>query len=107
VSETTREHVGMTEPRQPDIHEWFSLSYASYLTLPRSVLQSMPDEWQKRFVAMLGDLDQAYGHLDWPAYRVSAVDDRGRFITDPIPRYNRGRTRIPPRPPRRPRDLTT
>lgn len=28
------------------------------------------------------------------SYRVQAVDHRGRFTQDPVPPYNRGRTRI-------------
>jgi hypothetical protein len=80
-----------------EIHSWFGLTYANYLVLPRSVLQSMPDEWQSGFVAMLRDLEVAYGHLDWPEYAVNARGDGGRFIKDPIPHYNRGRTRIEPR----------
>jgi hypothetical protein len=77
------------------IHTWFSLTYANYLCLPRSVLQSMPDEWQQRFVEMLEEMQEQFGHLDWPNYRVSAVDKlTGRFVSDPIPHYNRGRTRV-------------
>lgn len=129
-----------------DIHTWFNLTYANYLVLPRSVLQSMPAEWQERFTAALGELDDAYGHLDWPAYNVRALKRPTEFIaddeckacegtgedvadgshcpdckgtgqlpaaqvehryetaeevgfrTDPIPHYERGRTRIEPRP---------
>lgn len=73
------------------IHLWFSLSYANYLVLPRSVLQSMPHEWQQRFVACLEELDAAASHLDWPDYIVTARRD-GRFARDPIPHYDRGRT---------------
>lgn len=76
------------------IHGWFGLTYANYLVLPRSVLQSMPDEWQQRFVACLEEMGTAYGHLGWPEYNVNARGDGGRFIADPIPHYNRGRTRI-------------
>lgn len=81
------------------IHGWFGLTYANYLCLPRSVLQSMPEEWQHRFVTCLEELDWAFGHLDWPgAYRVSAIDHLSkRFVADPIPHYNRGRTRLTPR----------
>jgi hypothetical protein len=87
------EHV---EPEA--IHLWFELTYANYLCLPRSVLQSMPDEWQTRFVGCLRELEEAFGHLDWPSYRVSAIDETtGRFKRDPIPHYNRGRTRLEPR----------
>lgn len=57
-----------------DIHAYFSLSYANYLVLPRTFLQSMPDEWQARFVAMLGELDQAFAHVAQPeAYIVKAA----------------------------------
>jgi hypothetical protein len=81
------------------MHEWFGLTYANYLTLPRSVIQSMPDEWQARLRRCLDDLDEAAGHLDWPySYRVQPIDERGRFVRDPMPHYQRGRTRVPLRP---------
>lgn len=79
------------------IHSWFGLTYANYLVLHRTVLQSMPGEWQDRFVALLDDLDHAVSAADIPQpyeYRVQAVDERGRFTKDPVPHYNRGRTRI-------------
>lgn len=126
------------------IHAWFELTYANYLVLPRSVLQSMPDEWQHRFVGCLEEMGKAYGYLDWPAYSVQALAREADIITpvmecevcagrghdedgedcpvceamgeiptnegeryetpeevgfriDPIPHYERGRTRIPPR----------
>lgn len=125
------------------IHTWFSLTYANYLVLPRSVLQSMPDEWQQRFVGTLNELDEAFGHLADPSYEVrvyrrepemitpqidceecdgtgtkgdedckycgslGTVDDpegdryetaeEVGFMTDPVPHYNRGRTRLEPR----------
>lgn len=84
-----------TEP----IHTWFELTYANYLCLPRSVLQSMPVEWQRSFTALLREMSALYAGLDWPSYRVSAVDQStGRFIQDPIPHYNRGRTHVEPCP---------
>jgi hypothetical protein len=58
-----------TEP----IHLWFSLSYANYLVAPRSVLQSMPQEWQARFVMLLAEMQDSFGHLDWPTYHVEAL----------------------------------
>ena len=70
------------------IHAWFELSYATYLTIPRSILQSMPIEWQQRFAACLGELDDA---LPWRPregrYWVHLKDDRGRFVTDPFNAY--------------------
>jgi hypothetical protein len=85
------------DDREP-IHEWFELSYAHYLTIPRSVLQSMPAEWQARFVACLRELDHT---IDWrPAdgrYWVVLKDQHGRYRSDPLDDYERGRRRIPRR----------
>jgi hypothetical protein len=80
------------------IHLWFNLTYANYLVLARSHLQSMPHWWQERFVACLEELCYAFDDAPSPSYRVNAVDsDTKRFIKDPIPHYNRGRTFVPNR----------
>lgn len=80
------------------IHGWFGLSYANYLVLPRTLLQSMPDAWQTRFVACLRELDQAFDHVEQAlAYRVTPVDEGGRVISEPVPHYERGRARVEPR----------
>jgi hypothetical protein len=79
-----------------DIHTWFSLTYANYLVLPRSLLQSLPEEMQYRLTEVLdeiGDLALA-NDVPFPDYRVQTVDDRGRYMRDPVPHYNRGRTKI-------------
>lgn len=39
------------------IHNWFGLSYANYLVLLRSILQSMDAEWQKKLVNLLNELE--------------------------------------------------
>jgi hypothetical protein len=78
------------------VHAWFGLTYANYLVVPRSVLQSMPEDWQHRLTALLGEMQDSFGHLDWPDYSVRAVGERGRYRRDPIPGYNRGRTRLEP-----------
>jgi hypothetical protein len=46
------------------VHQHFGLSYANYLVLPRTLLQSMPEAWQARFVAMLGELAEAFDHVE-------------------------------------------
>lgn len=78
-----------------DIHTWFELSYAQYLTIPRSVLQSMPDEWQARFAACLRELDDT---IEWRPgegrYWVKLKDEHGRYVSDPFMDYERGRRRI-------------
>lgn len=82
------------------IHEWFELSYAQYLTVPRSALQSMPNEWQARFVKCLNELDEL---IDWRPrsgrYWVELRNENGRFAADPLMDYQRGRRRVPLREP--------
>jgi hypothetical protein len=77
------------------IHYWFELSYAQYLTIPRSVLQSMPSGWQERFVACLNELDET---IDWRPkagrYWVQLKDGSGRYTEDPLMDYERGRRHI-------------
>lgn len=67
-----------TEPKRPvmdHVHTWFSLSYSNYAVLPRTLLQSMPDEWQERFVALIDELSTAYSHIEHaPGYEVTAGD---------------------------------
>lgn len=77
------------------VHTWFGLSYASYLAVNRSLLQSMPPEWQRRFVQCMEELNDHFSHIKEPRYTVHARDDQGRFVRDPIPHYNRGRTHVP------------
>jgi hypothetical protein len=90
----------ISESEEP-IHLWFELSYAQYLTIPRSVLQSMPVEWQRRFVECLEELDE---FIDWRPdngrYSVQLKDERGRYIHDPLMDYERGRKRVPLKQPK-------
>lgn len=80
------------------IHEWFELTYAQYLTIPRSVLQSMPVVWQRLFVWCLQELDDM---MDWRPksgrYWVKLKDGEGRYVHDPLMDYQRGRRHIEPR----------
>ncbi len=74
------------------LHEWFELSYASYLTLHRTLLQSMPVEWQERMVGLLTELSESFAHLQHPhTYSVHARDSKGRFISEPFPPYRHAR----------------
>lgn len=79
------------------IHTWFELSYAQYLTIPRTALQTMPDEWQNRFVKCLEELDEK---IDWrphngECYYCFLRGRDGRFKVDPLGDYERGRRRLP------------
>ncbi|MCU1123570.1 hypothetical protein ABK045_20395 [Stenotrophomonas pavanii] len=64
----------------------FGLTRSAYLVVPRRTLQSMPMEWQQRFVALM---DEAHALLPadaFPSYTVQR-QDRGRFTTDPLRDY--------------------
>jgi hypothetical protein len=67
-----------------DIHGWFGLSYSNYLVLPRTLMQSMPADWQRRMVTCLEDLDDAYRHIKRAeCYEVTAVRQvEYRYLTD-------------------------
>ena len=78
------------------IHQWFELSYASYLVLPRSVMQSAPPEWQRRFVACLNELEEMFGRVpERGIYSITLKGQDGFFIEDPLKDYERGRRVIP------------
>ena len=78
------------------IHGWFELTYANYLVLPRSILQSAPLEWQERFVKCLEGLENLFGTVpEEGTYNVQIRDKNGRFVHDPLSNYERGRRRIP------------
>jgi hypothetical protein len=80
------------------IHGWFELTYSSYLVVPRSILQSMPQAWQARFVACLEELRDA-APTDAPTeYWVRATDGK-LFVRDPYSDYQRGRRRVELRSP--------
>lgn len=75
------------ETYKPDITDWFELSYAQFLTVPRVVMQSMPQEWQEKMAALLYEMDNTF---DWRPkrgrYWVRLRDERG--LTDaPLNEY--------------------
>lgn len=76
------------------IHRYFGLSYASYLVVPRSLLQSMPDAWQARLVRCLEELFDVYDNH--AHYVVQTKDERGKFTKDNLADYDRGRRYVVP-----------
>lgn len=124
------------------IHRLFGLSYSHFLVLHRTLMQSMPADWQRRAVAVFEELEAAFEHVEKPAafivtaaiectyhdlnnsdmlklgithsgndeddtyYDKDGVQHQGweRLLVpapggDPVPHYNRGRTRIQPKLP--------
>ncbi|MEU5322944.1 hypothetical protein AB0G67_40270 [Streptomyces sp. NPDC021056] len=63
-------------PTNGPIHTWFGLSYSNYQVLHRTLMQSMPIEWQERMVACLEELQSAYWHLEQPeCFEVTAATE--------------------------------
>ena len=62
---------------------WFNLSYASFLVLPRVVMEAMPIEWQDRMAALLQEYDEAFPN--WPEGIGSSVriTKDGKLIPTP------------------------
>lgn len=77
------------DPRDGPIHGWFGLTYAQYLVLNRTILQSMPIRWQTRFVRMLDEVQETLTvPEELPSrYFVRPVDRRGRFVKESLPHY--------------------
>ncbi len=78
------------------IHQWFELTYASYLVLPRSLMQDMPGPWQRRFVELMEEFESTFDYLEADhSYRVQlrchidTVGDEEIYedLDDPLARY--------------------
>ena len=85
------------------IHEYFGLTYAQFLVVSRTALQSMPVSWQHRLVQCLRELEDSIDNLEpeWPwAYHVTVRHHgTGKFGSlakaDRLGAYARGRARVP------------
>ena len=70
------------------VHEWFELSYAHYLVLPRSLMQAMPIEWQERMTQCLREMRAACERLDInDQYTVLLRGKKGRIVSDRYSQY--------------------
>lgn len=62
---------------------WFNLSYSSWLTLPRVLMEAMPFEWQDRMAALLNEYDAAFPNQPDLGTRVQVTDGAGHLIKTP------------------------
>ena len=98
---STNSHVdALTAPKvlyaTGPVHQAFGQSRAAYHVLPRRTLQSMPAEWQQRYVGLIAEA-RAYLPADaFPQYQVTRLND-GIYAADPHRRYRRAGP-IPPCP---------
>jgi hypothetical protein len=78
----------LDEYKESEIHGWFELSYAQYLTIPRSIMEAMPHEWQERMVKCLNELDETYRWRPPEGrYWVRLKNDKGQYVSDPLMQY--------------------
>ena len=73
------------------IHDWFELSYAQFLTVPRLAMESMSLKWQYKMAKLLQEMDDTF---DWRPkegrYWVRLRDANGRFCNAPLANYRHG-----------------
>lgn len=61
---------------------WFGLGRYAFLTLPRVLMQDMPDEWQNKMAALLEEYEEAFPNQ--PEIDVSVVARKnGKFTRLP------------------------
>lgn len=73
----------MEGPGRDALWFWFSLSRASWLTLPRVLMHQMPDDWQSRMAELLNEWDEAWNTDHLPSPFVVARDSDNRFTKWP------------------------
>lgn len=67
------------------LHGWFSLSYASFLVLPRVLMRSMPDSWQNRMAQCLEEFSERFSNLETNecCFTVRSTDEAGNMVKMP------------------------
>lgn len=55
-----KEVCDMKDGGHEKLWEWFELSYASFLIMPRVLMHSMPDEWQGKMADLLDEYDNTF-----------------------------------------------
>ncbi len=91
-------HAGWEEVRVPT-ETLQQARAADRIVVSRTLLQSMPVDWQTRFVQLLGQILGQAGSMDAPGpecYDIRFYAAAGYRTTDPVPHYRRGRTRLTP-----------
>lgn len=69
---------------------WFGLSYASFLTLPRVLMQEMPYDWQEKMAELLEEYDNTFDTSDIGINDVCVVarDENKKYTKMPVDLIN-------------------
>ncbi len=96
------EAIMRLKPRSELMEQFWSISRAEYLTVPRSIIQLMPVEWQNKMGRLMEEMDDA---IDWhpegenhywvelgTRHFEDESDSEGRIISmpDPLKEYRHG-----------------
>lgn len=73
--------VELPEPK-PDLQSWFGLSYASWLTIPRVLMEAMPQDWQDRMAQLLNEYDAEFPNQPDLCTRVQVIKN-GKLTKTP------------------------
>jgi hypothetical protein len=76
-----------------DIQKWFGELEATHVVFHRSIIQSMPENWQKRFLALVTELSCTCTRNGVPVPKlvVVAVDEGGKLVADPLADHQHGK----------------
>ncbi len=65
--------------RNERLSTWFGLSYASWLTMPRVLMEAMPQEWQERLAALCEEWDETWNTDQYGGTRVM-LTKHGQYV---------------------------
>ncbi len=71
------------EPDYDKLHAWFSLSGASFLVLPRVLMQEMPLDWKNKLAELLVEYNESYPNQPDIGSRVQITNLQGQLIKTP------------------------
>lgn len=72
--------VALNRDGHDRLWEWFALSYASFLTLPRALMHEMPDDWQARMADLLKEYSAAFPFFENGGYGIHVSLRQGNRI---------------------------
>jgi hypothetical protein len=65
-----------------ELWNWFGMSRASWLTMPRTFMHEMPDEWQAKMAVLLNEWDKTWDTSNLPSPHVQ-LKANGKFVKTP------------------------
>ena len=70
-------------PQGETLARWWGLSYASWLTVPRVLMQAMPAEWQERAGVLLAEYSAAFPNTPDLTVGVTVRGPDGKLVAMP------------------------